>query len=288
LYKSCKGVDSNGIRQGIVGLFATDKPLIGVVHLPPLLGSPKNVSPFAHITERALADTRKLVENGIDAIIVENYGDVPFFPDKVEPHTVAAMTLIADRIKSEHPFLRVGVNVLRNDALSAMAIATITVADFIRVNVHCGAMLTDQGLLQGKAYKTLRYRKTLGIDVKIFADVMVKHAVPLSVMDIETSAQDTYYRGLADALIVTGVATGSTANLDEIRRVKSAVPEAAVFVGSGVTEENLKSVLCYADGVIIGTALKKDGKTINEVDTERVKRIVSQKNICLSESRLLR
>ncbi len=276
-----------GVEQGIAGLFDTDKPLVGVVHLPPLTGSPKNMLPFAHITERALADARKLAENGIDAIIVENYGDVPFFPDRVEPHTVVAMTLIADRIKSEHASLRVGINVLRNDALSAMGIATMTNADFIRVNVHCCAMLTDQGILQGKAYETLRYRTALKSNVKIFADVMVKHAVPLSMMNIETSAQDTYYRGLADALIVTGVATGSTANLDEVRRVKSAVPEAAVFVGSGVTAENLKSVLCHADGVIIGTALKKDGKTINEVDTARVKRIVSQKNTSLSESRLL-
>lgn len=272
----CKGGDADGIRQGIAGLVDTDKPIIGVLHLPSLPGSPGNTVPFAHIIGRALDDARKFVENGIDAIIVENYGDLPFFPDKVEPHTVAAMTLIVARIKCEHTKLRVGVNVLRNDALSAIAIATITGADFIRVNVHCGAMLTDQGIIQGKAYETLRYRRTLGSDVKIFADVMVKHAAPLSIMDIETSAQDTYYRGLADALIVTGVATGSTANLDEVRRVKAAVPEAAVFVGSGVTEENIKSVLRYADGIVIGTALKKDGKTINEVDAERVKRIVSQ------------
>jgi len=266
------------MKQGIIGLFNTDKPIIGVVHLPPLPGSPGNTLPFAHIIERALSDARKLVGNGIDAIIAENYGDVPFFPDRVEPHTVAAMTLIVDRIKSEYAKLRVGVNVLRNDAVSAIAIATITNADFIRVNVHCGAMLTDQGVIEGKAYETLRYRRTLESDVRIFADVMVKHAVPLSMTNIETSAQDTYYRGLADSLIVTGVATGSTANLEEVCKVKSAVPEAAVFVGSGVTEENLKSVLRYADGVIIGTALKKDGKTINEVDAERVKRIISQRS----------
>lgn len=251
-------------------LFNHPKPIIGVIHLPPLIGSPRSRQPFREIRVRALSNARVLIDNGIDGIIIENYGDAPFYPDRVEPHTVAALTLIADEIRECHPETPIGLNVLRNDAKSAMAIATVTSANFIRVNVHTSAMLTDQGLIQGKAHETLRYRSILKSEVKIFADIAVKHATPLAPIDILTSAEDTYHRGLADALIVTGTATGKSTDLGQLKTVKSAVPQASVFAGSGVTIANLAQVLQYADGVIVGTSIKCDGVTTNAVDPDRV------------------
>ena len=260
--------------QGINQLFDHPKPIIGVVHLPPLIGSPQLTQPFREIRARALSDAGMLIDNGIDGVIIENYGDAPFYPESVEPHTVAALALVADEIQERYPQIPIGLNVLRNDAKSAMAIATVTGANFIRVNVHTSAMLTDQGLIQGKAHETLRYRATLKSEVKIFADIAVKHAVPLASIDILTTAEDTYHRGLADALIVTGAATGKTTDLSQLQAVKSVVPQASVFVGSGVTSENLTEVLQCAEGVIVGTSIKRDGVTTNEVDPNRVRVLI--------------
>ena len=260
--------------QGINQLFSHPKPIIGVVHLPPLIGSPQSTQPFHEIRTRALSDAGILIDNGIDGVIIENYGDVPFQPDIVEPHTVAALALVTDEIRGHHPQTPIGLNVLRNDAKSAIAIATVTGAHFIRVNVHTGAMLTDQGIIQGRAYETLRYRATLKSEVKIFADIAVKHAVPLAPIDILASAEDTYHRGLADALIVTGTATGKSTDLDQLKTMKAAVPQASIFAGSGVTTDNLTEVLQYADGVIVGTSIKRDGVTANTIDGDRVRALI--------------
>ena len=264
--------------QGTNQLFNHPKPIIGVVHLPPLIGSPQSTQIFHEIRTRALSDAGVLIDNGIDGVIIENYGDVPFYPDSVEPHIVAALALIADKIRERYPQAPIGLNVLRNDAKSAIAIATVTDANFIRVNVHTSAMLTDQGIIQGKAHETLRYRSTLKSGVKIFADIAVKHAIPLAPIDILASAEDTYHRGLADALIVTGTATGKGADLDQLKTVKAAIPQASVFAGSGVTTDNLTEVLQYADGVIVGTSIKRDGVTTNPVDPDRVRTLIKARD----------
>lgn len=263
--------------QGIDQFFSHPRPIIGVVHLLPLPGSPKSTHGLHEICARALSDAAMLIDNGIDGVIVENYGDVPFFPGRVQPHTIATMTVIANAIRERYPQIPMGLNVLRNDAGSAMAIATVTGADFIRVNVHTGAMVTDQGVIQGAAHDTLRYRSTLKSAVKIFADVAVKHAVPLAPTDLATIAEDTYHRGLADALIVTGTATGKRIECQHLQTVKAALPQARVFAGSGVTTDNLAEILSYADGVIVGTSIKRDGVTTNEVHPDRVRALIKSR-----------
>ena len=170
--------------------------------------------------------------------------------------------------------LPLGFNVLRNDARAALALCAACGGSFIRVNVHTGAMLTDQGVIEGRAYETLRARRTLGPDTLIFADVQVKHAVPVAPMPIELSARDTLHRGLADALIVSGTGTGEAVNLEELRRVRQACPDAIVLLGSGVTRENIAQCKGLANGAIVGTSLKKDGKVQNPVEASRVRELV--------------
>ncbi|MBX6341896.1 MAG: BtpA/SgcQ family protein, partial [Thermomicrobiaceae bacterium] len=174
--------------------------IIGVIHLAPLPGAPRNQSTISEIIEAALRDALAYQQGGARGLIVENYGDVPFAKDHVEPHTVAAMTLAVRTIVSAASTVRVGVNVLRNDALAAIAIAAIGGASFIRVNVHTGVMVTDQGIIEGRAYETLRYRRLLDQSLQIWADVMVKHATPLDGPTLEEAALDTVRRGLADAV----------------------------------------------------------------------------------------
>ncbi len=254
--------------------FGHGKPVIGVVHLLPLPGSPFFRGSLDEVFHRALSDATALARGGVDGIIVENLGDAPFTRGRVKPHVVAFMTAVIERIRLDLS-LPIGVNVLRNDALSAMGIAAATGASFIRVNVLTGAMVTDQGIIQGESYELLRYRDAIRAnDVAIFADIMVKHAYPLgNQYDPIQSARDTFGRGGADALIITGSETGSSADPTLLAKLKKAVPEARILVGSGINPENIAS-FSEADGFIVGTALKFDGKVENPVDVDRVKELV--------------
>jgi uncharacterized protein len=251
------------------------KLLVGMLHLPPLPGSPRSRASLEAIEKELRTESSTLAEAGFDAAILENYGDVPFFKDRVDPVTVASMTRLAASLR-ESGALRLGINVLRNDTASALAVAFASGGDFIRVNVHVGSTATDQGVIEGRAAETLRLRAALGADVEIWSDVHVKHGRSLAHASIEGEAEDAVLRGLADALIVSGRATGEPASLDEVRRVKALDLGVPIYVGSGVTEENVREVLAASDGVIVGTALKDGGRTTNPVDRERALRFVER------------
>lgn len=254
-------------------LFPVPKPVIGMLHAPALPGSPRNASEFGAIIEWVLKDAHVLAAAGINGLMLENFGDAPFYPGRVPADTVAFLTRLAVEVRARVN-LPLGINVLRNDALSAMAIAAATGAAFIRVNIHTGARLTDQGVIQGNAHETLRYRKSLGSDVKIFADVDVKHSAPLAARDIGGEVEELIGRGGADAVIVTGAATGAQPALEQLKLVRSAAGETPVIGGSGAHISNLAQILDIADGLIVGTALKKDGVTTNAVDPERARALM--------------
>ena len=245
------------------------KPLIGVVHLKPLPGAPRFAGNLRAVIDAAVADARAYERGGAHALIIENFGDVPFTKTGVAPETVAAMAAAGCAVRAGVN-LPIGFNVLRNDAHAALALCAACGGSFIRVNVHTGAMLTDQGLIESDAYHTLRQRERLAPGIEIFADVHVKHAVPLGDWTIEDSAHDTVERGLADALIVSGAGTGQPADLADVERVHRACPRTKLLLGSGVTASNVKDHLRFADGVIVGSSLKRGGKLANPVDPKRV------------------
>ncbi len=246
--------------------------LIGMIHLKALPSSPEFSGDFNAIETAALADARTLVAGGANAILIENFGDVPF-NKTVDAVTVAAMTRIIRTI-IEATEIPVGVNVLRNDPIAALSIADACGAEFIRVNVHVGAMVTDQGLIEGNAAETLRLRNSLSSNVAILADVGVKHATPFDAnWTIEQEAKDAWHRGLADALIVSGSGTGTPTSLEDLKRVYFAVPDAPLIIGSGVNESTSSDLLGLASAWVVGTALKRDGNVNAEVDLNRVKAI---------------
>jgi uncharacterized protein len=245
------------------------KILIGVVHLQPLPGSPRWRGDMDSLVEFAANDARAYERGGAHAVFIENFGDVPFTKGPVAPETIAAMAA-AGRAIRQAVRLPVGFNVLRNDARAALALCAVCGGDFVRVNVHTGAMLTDQGLIEGNAYETLRYRQRICPGVQIFADVHVKHAVPLGNWTIEDAARDTVERGLADAVIVSGAGTGLEAELADVECVRRSAPTAKVLLGSGVTLANVHDFLPVADGFIVGSSLKLAGKLSNPVDPKRV------------------
>lgn len=252
------------------------KALVGMLHLPALPGSPGGNQSLGDIEARLVAEARLLQEVGFHAAFVENFGDVPFFKDRVDAGTIAAMTRLACAVRVAVPELPLGVNVLRNDARAALAIAAAVGAKFIRVNVHVGATATDQGVIEGRAAETLRARAALGADVEIWADVHVKHGRSLAHASIADEAEDAVRRGLADALVVSGRGTGEATSLDDVRAVAELELGVPFYVGSGVTAETVESLLDVADGVIVGTSIKSDGKTTNPIDRRRAERFIEK------------
>jgi membrane complex biogenesis BtpA family protein len=244
-----------------------------MLHLPPLPGSPRNQLGITAIIDWVLKDADALSSGGIDGLMLENFGDAPFYPRRVPPHTVAFMTAIGQEVKRSFT-LPLGINVLRNDPESAIAIAAAVSAEFIRVNIHTGARVTDQGLIEGTAHETLRYRKVLASDVRILADVDVKHSAPVASRGLRTEVEELISRGGADAVIVTGAATGKQTALEDLKEAKAAAGAVPVFAGSGVQVDNVASVLGIADGAIVGTAFKRDGVTTNPVDVDRVRAFI--------------
>ncbi len=254
-----------------VPLFDRKAAVIGVLHLPALPGAPANQLDMDGILDYVREEAKILAEAGFGGLIVENFGDVPFFAERVPAETIAAMTRIVAEVMRAAPEAAVGVNVLRNDATAGIAIAAATGAAFVRVNVHTGVYATDQGLLSGRAAETLRLRGQLGCDALILADVHVKHAQPVGQPDLAQAAEDTAYRGLADGLIVTGAATGKTTSFDDVKTVKGAVSDRPVLIGSGVTAATVGEALRVADGIIIGSDLRRGGRAGQPLDRKRVK-----------------
>ncbi len=278
-------------------VFGAARPVVGMVHLPPLPGAPRydREAGREHLHDAAARDARRLAAGGVDAVMVENFGDAPYHPDDVPEHAVAEMTALA-RTVGEAADLPVGVNVLRNDGPAAVAVAAAAGADFVRVNVHVGARVADQGVLEGRAHETARLRERIDAaprdrapgsgegdandGVRILADVDVKHSAPLAAGDWEAeSLAESAERGLADGVIVSGARTGRATPREAVERAVERRDhlnvDVPVFVGSGVTADSVGDLLRVADGVIVGTGLKEGGQTTAPVSVERVERLVA-------------
>jgi membrane complex biogenesis BtpA family protein len=253
--------------------FSKDRTLIGTVHLRALPGSPGFDGDLEAVREAALQDARAYGEGGFDALIVENFGDAPFLPGRVQPHTVAAMTLIARDVAADSD-LPVGINVLRNDGAAALGIARIVGADFVRINVFTGVTATDQGIIEGEAHTLLPYRERIGCGAAILADVHVKHGRPLDGDDIVQAAEEAFRRGRADALVITGPASGASPAFADLEALRKALPDAPLVCGSGLDPDNAAAVFEHARAAIVGTWCKEGGEITGPVAADRVARLV--------------
>jgi len=255
-------------------LFETPTALIGVLHLPPLPGSPRWGGDMEAVKRWALADAAAYIGGGAAGLVLENFGDGPFFAGAVPAETVAAIAVIAAAVVPAAGGLPVGINVLRNDGAAALAIAAASGASFVRVNVLSGAMVTDQGLIQGRAAELMRLKRLLSInDVGIFADVLVKHAYPLAAQPMAEAVEDTLQRAGADAVIISGVATGSAPSMADLKAARDAAHGAPVLIGSGCNNQNAADMAPLVDGVIVASSLKCDGQLFNPVDLQRVRQL---------------
>lgn len=249
--------------------------IVGMVHLAPLPGSPGFGGTMEAVHRAARRDAGTLVEEGFDAILIENYGDLPFYPDDVPAGTIAAMSVVLEHLRRDLPGIPLGVNVLRNDAAAALAIAAAVGAAFIRVNVHCGASITDQGILQGRAHETLRLRANLAPGTAILADASVKHGRGFTSGPLAEEVLDLVERGLADGVLVTGSRTGVSPALEKVQEAAKAAGRVPVWVASGVTAGNATEYLeAGARGLIVGTSIKRGGRAEAAVDRSRARELV--------------
>ena len=248
------------------------KAIIGMVHLPPLPGSPlyddKGIS---STIEFAMDEARKLQDGGVDAIEIENYLDASYFPDAVGPELVSAMAIIAHEVRKVTD-IPMGICILA-DPTAGLAVAHAIRAQFVRATFFTEASVDVSGLVLARPHQLLRYRKFLDPSVKIFADVHIKHSAPLAPRPIEKSAYDAAYFQ-ADAVIISGKHTGFPTRMDDVRAVKRVLPEVPVLIGSGLRQSSAAEFLEVADGAIVGSSLKQDGDAANPVDCERVRSLM--------------
>ena len=254
-------------------IFRVDKKvIIGVVHLLPLPGSPLYTEESINdVIDSAIRDAKALEEGGVDGVIIENFRDYPFSKRVENPLTISAFSVIAREVSKEIS-IPIGINFLRNSAIEAASIAYVSNAKFIRVNVFVETVATDSGIIEPIAPKLLRFIKNYRIKIGILADVHVKHGKVIGERSISETVKDAVERGLASAVIITGKRTGEPVNLMDLKEAKST--GAYVLIGSGLNLSNI-NLLKYADGAIVGTFFKKNGRVVNPVDKERVKRLVN-------------
>jgi membrane complex biogenesis BtpA family protein len=250
------------------------RPVIGMLHAPPLPGSPNYAGDWAGVVGHVLDDCEALIAGGVHGIMLENFGDAPFFPDRVPPETIACLTRLAVEVR-ECTDLPLGINVLRNDGVAAIGVALAADADFVRINVLCGARVADQGLLQGAAHDVLRTRRYLGAGyLHILADVDVKHSAPLAARPLAVDIQETLGRGGADCVIVSGAGTGHLPELQQLQVAFNTAGTAPVIAGSGVTCESLPALWPFADAFIVGSTFEESGVAGGRVVTERVQQLL--------------
>ena len=266
-----------GTQNALGRIFGRERPLIGNVHLPPLPGTPGySGASVAELREIALADVRAYEEGGMDGLILENHGDIPFLkPDRIGPEIIAAMTAIVQAV-SERTALPFGINLLANHAIGALAVAHATGARFVRVNQWVNAYVANEGLVEGVSGEALRFRRWIGaVDVAIFADVHVKHGAHAITgdRDVAELARDTGFYD-ADVAIATGNRTGDAIPKDEIAGIRSGT-SLPVIGGSGLTPANVADLLPHLDGAIVGSSLKVGGHWSGPVDRGRVEELIA-------------
>ncbi len=252
-----------------------NKLLYGMIHLPPLPGSPESKMKIREIIDYAVTEINGLKNAGLKGVILENLGDYPFYKENIPPITVAAMSAISEEIKKVNN-IEIGVNVLRNGCIEAMSIASLFDFDFIRCNVLTGAYVTDQGIIEGKGADLLRFKRFLNSHVKIYADVHVKHSYPLYNVPVDIAAEDLSERGGADAVIFSGSRSPIPPEAEKVKLVKNSIDK-PVLIGSGISFKNFFDYVYISDGMIIGESdFKKDGISCGPSDFEAFKKLMDE------------
>jgi membrane complex biogenesis BtpA family protein len=268
-------LDALQIRD-LRAIFRTAKPVIGMVHCWPLPGAPGYTGyGMQTVIDQALRDAEALAGGGVDGLIVENMWDIPFRAGPhIPPESIASQAVVAAAVRRAVD-LPMGINLVHNGGVALLGIALASGADFIRVCMFTGAGVWDAGEWdEGCAADLVRRRKELHAEhIKLFADVDKKHSVRFPGIDLATHIEWTRFFG-ADALIVSGRMTGDAPDLGKVREAKALSGDRPLLIGSGADAENIGAFMSVADGVIVGSSIKAEGRCENPVSLERVRRFV--------------
>lgn len=261
-------------REKFRQLFGAEKPIIGMVHVLALPGTPRHSQPLKIIIKSAVNEAKILVENGVQSVMLENMHDIPYLKRNVGPEIIAAMTAVASAVRKAVT-VPLGIQILAGANKAALAVALAADFQFIRAEGFVFGHVADEGYMDSDAGELLRFRKAIGVEhIAIFTDIKKKHSAHAVTADVslaETAKAAEFF--LSDGLVITGTATGSPTDPDDLKAVKD-MTNLPILVGSGVTPENVQSTAQFADGFIIGSYFKKDGYWENRVDAERVKKLV--------------
>ena len=257
-------------------LFTNSKPVIGVIHVGALPGTPRGSKNVVELGRQAKEEAKVYRECGVDGVIIENMHDIPYLKGEVGPEIVAAMTAIGSEVKAECG-LPVGIQILAGANIEAMAVAHAAGLDFIRAEGYAYAHVADEGIIEASAAKLLRYRKMIGAErVQVWADVKKKHSAHAITADVSLGqTAETIEFMSANCVIVTGSVTGEAPQVADVKEAKSHC-HLPIFLGSGITESNIEQFYNEADGFIIGTYFKVDGLWSNTVDPARVTRFINK------------
>lgn len=257
-------------------LFDLNKPIIGMIHVDALPGTPKYKGSVKAIIEKAVEEAALYRSLGIPVLMIENMHDVPYLNRNVGPEISSIMTVILSEIKRQID-LSLGIQILAGANKEAIASAHSAGADFIRAEGFVFAHVADEGIFSSDAGELLRYRKKIGAEnILVFTDIKKKHSSHSITADtdiLETAKAAEFF--LSDGVIITGSSTGSEPSLEEIKSVKEKVG-IPVLAGSGITAENINAYLEYCDALIIGSYFKEEGKWYNPIDPERVKMLMNK------------
>lgn len=258
----------------MTSLFSRIKPVIGVIHVGALPGTPRSSEGVSELVRSATVEAKIYRECGVDGIIIENMHDVPYLKGEVGPEIVAAMSVIGAEVKNECQ-LPVGIQILAGANIEAMAVAHAAGLDFIRAEGFAYAHVADEGIIEASAAKLLRYRKMIGAErVQVWTDVKKKHSAHAITADVSLgeTAETVEFMG-ADCVIVTGSVTGEPPKVADVQEAQSHC-HLPVFLGSGISENNIDQFYSEADGFIIGSAFKISGVWSNTIDPARVNQFV--------------
>lgn len=247
-----------------------------MVHVRALPGTPRSRDGIRTIVERAVSEAKQLADGGADAILLENMHDLPYLNRRVGPEIVASMTAVACAVR-QAVAVPLGVQVLAGANRAAISVAHAAGLQFIRAEGFVFSQVADEGLMsEADAGPLLRFRRTIGAEhVAIIADVKKKHSSHAITADINLaeSARAAVFAG-ADGVVVTGTATGQPTRPEDVVAVSESIDE-PIFVGSGVTPEQVPALAQHADALIVGSYLKKDGNWESELDPARLASLVN-------------
>ena len=259
----------------LLSLFQLSKPVIGMVHLAGLPGSVHFEEPFSLTLDRALRETHMLVDAGFDALLLQNTGDVPALEEGDEA-TVAFMTAAGIKIREACP-VALGVNVLMNGSKAAFAVASAVEADFVRIKINVGAVVTSTGIVQASPHEVLEFRNRIGAkNIKVMGDIYDRTSAPVGELPLVVMADLALRHGGADALVVSGYDVADTKA--RLRTLRKAYPETYLITGGGVNAENLDEFMELSDAIIVGSSIKTGGHFLDPVDPEKAEEFIRRAN----------